>query len=115
MLLSVSFCRHELWLSAPNVLAASIDRVRLLPIARECRIYCDRAVRSCGLAMQARGEWQGLLPGWVDWQAVRRFGVRLCREWFLQGRVPEGRDRGLPGGDRPIVAVFRRGARGLLI
>jgi len=48
MLLSVSVCKHELWLSAPKVLAASIDRVRLLRIGRECRIYCDRIVRRFG-------------------------------------------------------------------
>src|SRR6476469_10343902 len=28
MLLSASFCRHEIWLSAPNVLRASIDIIR---------------------------------------------------------------------------------------
>ena len=48
MLLSVSVCKHELWLSAPNVLAASIDRVRLLPIGRECWIYGDRIVGRFG-------------------------------------------------------------------
>jgi hypothetical protein len=48
MLLSVSVCKHELWLSAPKVLAASIDRVRLLPIGRVCWIYGDRIVRRFG-------------------------------------------------------------------
>ncbi|MEG5200479.1 hypothetical protein [Microcoleus sp. S13_C3] len=48
MLLSVTVCKHELWLSAPKVLAASIDRVRLLPIGIECWMYGDRIVRRFG-------------------------------------------------------------------
>jgi len=68
MLLSVSVCKHELWLSAPKVLAASIDRVRLLPIGRECWIYGDRIVRRFG-----DGFWGGeLLECAIEgfWEAI---------------------------------------------
>ena len=56
MLPSVSAYRRELWLSAPNVLEASIDRVRLLllQVGKAFRISGERAVRSCGLVMLAR-------------------------------------------------------------
>ena len=85
MLLSVSVCRRELWLNAPNVLRANSDRVQLPLLPKESRIYCDRAVRSCGLAIQAWGGWRGLLQGWVDSLAVRRFGDRPGRIWVLRG------------------------------
>src|SRR6476469_3784004 len=108
MLLSVSVCRRELWLNAPNVLTANSDRVRFPLWPKECRIYCDRAVGSCGLATQVWGGLRGFLRGWVDSLAVRRFGDRLGRGWFLRGLVPEVRDPGLPGDDAQLLQFFAK-------
>ena len=84
MLLSVSVCKHELWLSAPKVLAASIDRVRLLRIGRECRIYCDRIVRRFG-----DGFWGGeFLECAIEgfWEAIAQL-LQLFAEAIGNSRI----------------------------